>query len=50
MRNMIWHPEEKDSKVNAYLEQTNHAPYPAIAGIILGVICALTVVVLLAMV
>ncbi len=50
MRGMIWHPEEKDSQVNAYLEQSNHAPYPAIAGVLLLGICVLTVLVLFAMV
>lgn len=36
MKDMIWHPEEKDQKVNQYLENANHAPYGAIitAGIV----------------
>ena len=50
MRSMIWHPEEKDSQVNAYLEQANHAPYPAIAGILLGACCFFTIAILFAMV
>jgi hypothetical protein len=27
MRPMIWHPEEKDQKVNRYLDSTTRAPY-----------------------
>lgn len=50
MRSMIWHPEEKDSKVNQYLDQANHAPYPAIAGLLFGAVCVLTIVFLFAMV
>lgn len=50
MRSMIWHPEEKDSKVNEYLEQANHAPYPAIAGLLLGGFCVFTILVLFAIV
>lgn len=50
MRSMIWHPEEKDSKVNEYLEHANHAPYPAIAGLLAVGFCALTIVFLFAMV
>lgn len=50
MKSMIWHPEEKDSQVNAYLEQNNHAPYPTIVmGLAIG-ICILTLLVLFAMV
>lgn len=50
MRSMIWHPEEKDSKVNEYLEQANHAPYPAIAGLLAVGVCVLTIAFLFAMV
>lgn len=46
MKDMIWHPEEKDAKVNKYLEQVNHAPYPAIAAISLGIVCLFTLLVL----
>ncbi len=50
MKSMIWHPEEKDSQVNEYLERANHAPYPAIAGILLLGCCIFTVAILFAMV
>ncbi len=46
MKNMIWHPEENDQKVNQYLAQTNHAPYEAIAAIGLAVFCLFTLLVL----
>jgi hypothetical protein len=40
MKPMIWHPEEKDRKVNKYLETINRAPYVvilalAIAGLLI---------------
>lgn len=44
---MIWHPEEKDRKVNQYLEATNHAPYAVIAAILMVIFCAFTVLVLM---
>lgn len=47
MKPMIWHPEEKDSKVNQYLEQINHAPYITIVAVILGMFCLFTFMVLL---
>ena len=50
MKSMIWHPEEKDSQVNEYLEQANHAPYPTIAGVLMLVFCLFTVVIMFAMV
>lgn len=50
MKGMIWHPEEKDTKVNEYLEKTNHAPYAMIAGLLLGIFCVFTLVVLFGMV
>ncbi|MGL5078558.1 MAG: hypothetical protein ACRDBG_22395 [Waterburya sp.] len=50
MKGMIWHPEEKDSRVNAYLAQANHAPYPTIAGILLLAFCVFTIMILFAMV
>lgn len=46
MKDMIWHPEEKDAKVNEYLNTTNHAPYAAIAAIIFGVFCLFTILML----
>jgi hypothetical protein len=47
MRPMIWHPEEKDTEVNHYLDQMNHAPYATIFALILGLICLFTGVVLI---
>lgn len=47
MKPMIWHPEEKDSQVNQYLEQINHAPYITIAAIGLAIFCLFTMMVLL---
>ncbi len=44
---MVWHPEEKDRKVNEYLEATNHAPYAVIAATIMAIFCAFTVLILL---
>ncbi|MEO1347969.1 MAG: hypothetical protein AAFW84_04100 [Cyanobacteria bacterium J06635_15] len=46
MKPMIWHPEEDDNKANQYLESINHAPYEIIAGIILGVFCLFTLMVI----
>lgn len=42
MKPMVWHPEDRDSKVNSYLEDVNHAPYGAIALLVLASICGLT--------
>ncbi|MGL5804572.1 MAG: hypothetical protein ACRC2R_18210 [Xenococcaceae cyanobacterium] len=47
MKSMIWHPEEKDSKVNQYLQQSNHAPYELIFAWILGLVSVFTFMVLL---
>jgi hypothetical protein len=41
MKPMIWHPEEKDARVNQYLSQRNHAPYftiAVIAAVFLGLL------------
>ncbi len=27
MKPMIWHPEDKDDKVNQYLDKMNHEPW-----------------------
>lgn len=48
MKPMIWHPEEKDAKVNQYLDQMNRAPYGLIFLLGFGLFCLLTVVILLA--
>lgn len=47
MKPMIWHPEEKDQKVNQYLDQMNHAPYGTILVFGLGLVCVLTFFILL---
>lgn len=47
MKSMTWHSEPKDEKVNQYLDRANHAPYPAIFGISLIVLCSFTLLVLL---
>jgi Fe2+ transport system protein B len=47
MKPMIWHPEEKDKKVNEYLDKTNRAPYFGIILAILGVFTVFTTAVLL---
>jgi hypothetical protein len=46
MKSMIWHPEEKDRKVDRYLAQTNRAPYEAIAAGVCGIFCLFTLLVL----
>ncbi len=47
MKPMIWHPEAKDAKVNQYLDQINHAPYPTIATVLVVLFCLFTFAVLL---
>jgi hypothetical protein len=42
MKPMIWHPEEKDEKVNAYLDRINHAPYGTIFAVTIGLLCLFT--------
>jgi hypothetical protein len=46
MKPMTWHPEEKDEKVNQYLNQVNRAPYATIFAVLIGLFCLFTVVVL----
>lgn len=46
MKPMIWHPEEKDAKVNQYLDQINHAPYEMILATLLGLFCFFVFVIL----
>ncbi|WP_172657298.1 hypothetical protein [Myxosarcina sp. GI1] len=50
MKSMVWHPEEKDQKVNQYLEQTNHAPYQSIVLLLLAGVCLFTFIALFALV
>jgi hypothetical protein len=47
MKPMVWHPEEKDSQVNQYLEQINHAPYGVITLIAIVIFCLFTFFVLI---
>ena len=47
MKDMIWHPEPNDTKVNQYLEQVNHAPYWRIFAIISLLFCSFTFLVLM---
>jgi hypothetical protein len=44
---MIWRPEDKDQRVNQYLDKMNHAPYPTIVAGVLALVCAFTMVFLL---
>ncbi len=46
MRPMIWHPEEKDQKVNRYLDSTTRAPYFGLMLAALGIFCLFTFAVL----
>lgn len=48
MKPMIWHPEEKDQKVNEYFEQINHAPYATIFTWMIVLFCLFSFTVLLA--
>lgn len=48
MKPMIWHPEEKDAKVNQYLDQINHAPYESIVAFSLFLFLMFSAVVLIA--
>ncbi len=48
MKPMIWHPEEKDHRVNQYLDNMNHAPYPTIIAAVFGLFCVFTIAMLLA--
>jgi hypothetical protein len=47
MKPMIWHPEDKDTAVNEYLDRSNHAPYVAIVAMLLGGFCLVTLLILL---
>lgn len=46
MKPMIWHPEERDQKVNEYLARSNRAPYVTIFTLMIALVCLFTVVVL----
>lgn len=47
MKDMIWHPEERDRKVNQYLDSTNHAPYAVIIAALVVSFCVFTLAILL---
>lgn len=47
MKDMIWHPEERDRKVNQYLDSTNHAPYAVIIAALAISFCIFTLAILL---
>ena len=44
---MTWHPEEKDNRVNQYLDKVNHAPYAVIAATLAVIFCVFTALVLM---
>ena len=46
MKPMIWHPEEKDKKVNQYLESRNREPWLFIWGAAILLVTAFTLAVL----
>jgi F0F1-type ATP synthase assembly protein I len=46
MKPMVWHPEEKDAKVNQYLDEMNHAPYGMIGFLLMGSFIVFTFVIL----
>lgn len=46
MKSMIWHPEEKDAKVNQYLDSSNHAPYETIIALGFAGFCLFTLAIL----
>lgn len=47
MKPMVWKPEEHDHKINAYLDQINHAPYELIVALMLGGLCLFTLIVVI---
>jgi F0F1-type ATP synthase assembly protein I len=46
MKPATWYPNEKDAKVNQYLDNMNHAPYGLIVLSMIGLFCLLTFVIL----
>lgn len=46
MKPATWYPNDKDAKVNQYLDSMNHAPYGLIMFSIVGMLIVLTFVVL----
>lgn len=47
MKPMVWHPEERDKRVNQYLDQINHAPYQSIIALLMVTFCLLTFAILI---
>ncbi len=47
MKPMIWHPEQKDQKVNQYLDNINREPWLALFVGVLALLCSFTFLVLL---
>ncbi|WP_300640678.1 hypothetical protein [Mastigocoleus sp. MO_188.B34] len=47
MKQMVWQPEERDKKVNQYLDKINHAPYQNIVAISIVAFCLFTAAILL---
>lgn len=47
MKPMIWHPEEKDAKINEYFQAVNHAPYITIWAWALILFCSVASIVVI---
>jgi Fe2+ transport system protein B len=47
MKPMVWRPEEKDQKVNQYLDQMNHAPYLQIIALTVVLFFTFTLLILI---
>ncbi|MBE9042644.1 hypothetical protein IQ235_17935 [Oscillatoriales cyanobacterium LEGE 11467] len=47
MKPMIWHPEEKDAKINEYFQTANHAPYITIWAMALILFCSLASIIVI---
>jgi hypothetical protein len=47
MKPMIWHPEDKDSRIRQYFNATNHAPYATIVTVVVAGFCLFTLLFLL---
>ena len=47
MKQMVWQPEERDERVNQYLDKINHAPYQSIVTISIVAFCLFTAAILI---
>ena len=47
MKQMVWQPEERDQRVNKYLDKINHAPYQSIVTISIVAFCLFTAAILI---